>query len=358
MSLRRRLILIAIAACYAMIFGEVFTRIFAPEPLLPRNVTGSSWGVRQNIPNATYRQSTRDDTVSVAINSQGMRADIDYAMTPQAGTCRIAITGDSFFFGYESERDKSIAGLLDGEFRKRGFRTETLNFAVSGFGNAETLVQFERRIVDFSPDITIFQFHATDLNDNLRSGLFALGEDGELVQTRDEYLPGVAVSDMLMKFPPYRWADAHSQFFSALRQSATTLVKRTLVIMRSDTVATDEDEPEGGENRFSDAQRKLTRALLLRTRESTLGANSDWYLFEVPRQRTAEEFVSKLDALELPNQHAHQIISPIQAFMGRDDLYQPNGHHHFTPVGNAISAQVLANRIVQESGERLSQCRI
>ena len=358
MSIQRKLIVVAIATVYALIFGEVFTRVFAPEPLLPRNVTGSPWGIRQNIPNASYWQSTRDVRVPVKINSQGLRADVDYAMEPAEGTCRIAITGDSYFFGYESTRENSIGGLLDGELETRGFRTETLNFSVSGFGNAETLLQFERRIAQFSPDITVFQFHETDLDDNVRSGLFALNEDGGLVQVRDTYLPGVSVSDALMKFPPYRWADAHSQLFAALRKNVAPLIKRTLVDLQSAAPAPDDGAAQDKEAAATQAKRNLARAILLRSRELTLDANSDWYVFEVPRQRSAEVSGSQLEALGLPGQYAHQIVSPVQQFMGRDDLNLPHGHHHFTSTGNAMSAQVLADRIVDESRERLAECRL
>lgn len=365
MGLSRKLLIAAAALVYALVFGEVFVRIFAPEPLLPRNVTGSSWGVRQNVPGAVYRQVTEDVDVGVRINSQGMRADRDYPSRPPAGTCRIAITGDSFIIGYEAEARDTIAGLLDGEMAKRGYRTETLNFGVSGFGNSEQLVQFERRIAGFNPAVLVQAFHQTDFDDNLRAGLYVLGKDGRLEARAQSYLPGVAISDRLMAIPPYRWLDAHSQLFAAMRQKATEAAKSLLAKLRDPgrAVKTNQARREAEAGGVKDAPRPgqaLAAALLRATQASASAMGVDWYLFGIPTRTATTEYEDYADLLALTPEARARYVTPIARFRGRDNalFYQPNGHHHFTPLGNRIGAQMLADRIAAMSAARLASCRI
>lgn len=361
----RKLPLILAALVYALVLGEVFVRLVAPQPLLPRNVTGSRWGVRQNLPGAEYRQVTQDVDVSVRINRQGMRADRDYPLQPPPGTCRIAVTGDSFMVGYEAEARNSIAGRLDAEMAKHGFRTETLNFAVSGFGNAEELVQFERRILPFRPTILVQGFHTTDFDDNRRSGLFALRSDGVLEPRAQTYLPGVAISDRLLAFPPYRWLDAHSQLFAAFRQKATDAAKAAIVAIRTGDFArtkTNADKTEGGDKEPAEARRAidaLGSALLQETYAKARDQGVAWLLFEVPTREKGGRFSSPLSGILLGPEMAERVVSPIEVFRARPGvaMYQPNGHGHFTPEGNRVSAELIADAIVRNDRPVLAACR-
>jgi len=49
-------------------FGEAFLRVLAPQPLMPRFITGADYGIRGNFPNADYRQRTEEVDVRLQIN--------------------------------------------------------------------------------------------------------------------------------------------------------------------------------------------------------------------------------------------------------------------------------------------------
>src|SRR4051794_17076478 len=128
---RTRKLLIAFAlALYSFVFAECFLRILDPQPILPRYVTGTAWGVRGNIPNARYWHRTAEVTVEYRINAQGMRADRDYPLAKPPGVCRIALFGDSFFMGYELALEDTFAAKLEKRLNARGVTAEVLNFSV------------------------------------------------------------------------------------------------------------------------------------------------------------------------------------------------------------------------------------
>jgi hypothetical protein len=100
---------------YAMVFGEIFLRTFKPEPLVPRYVTGGPDGIRANIPNVSFRQWTPEVDVTVRYNDKGMRDDRPAPpLARQAGECRVALVGDSYFVGFESDYAHSFARQLEG----------------------------------------------------------------------------------------------------------------------------------------------------------------------------------------------------------------------------------------------------
>src|SRR5262245_36891666 len=78
---------------YTLLFSERFIRLMAPQPMFPRYITGTPWGVRGNIAGAQYWHSSPEVDVEFRINRLGMRDDRDFALEKPLGTCRIAVFG-------------------------------------------------------------------------------------------------------------------------------------------------------------------------------------------------------------------------------------------------------------------------
>src|SRR5690348_17107097 len=98
---------------YTVVFVEVFIRIFDPQTIEPRYVTGAPWGVRRNIPGVTYVHTTPETIAHFSINHQGMRDPRDFSFSKAPGVCRVEVYGDSFFMGYEVQRDDDYAAQLE-----------------------------------------------------------------------------------------------------------------------------------------------------------------------------------------------------------------------------------------------------
>ena len=333
-------------AAYTLAFGEAFVRIADPQVLLSRYVTGTPWGVRGNIPNANYWHSTPEVKVEFRINRQGMRADRDYPYDKPAGTCRIALFGDSFFMGYELNLQDTFAARLEERLKADLYNVEVLNFAVSGFGTAEMIRAYENFGRRFAPDIVVFQWHSTDLDDNVRSNLYEL-KDGRIESTGNTYLPAIRIQDALMKFQLYRLVADNSHLYSIVRERTSKLVQHMLVVMQKPEqkpVASkthDQAKEKAGSTSAIAYPVALSAALLKHAQQLSKNDGHDFFVVEIPDRLTRTTFKSSMERIpELAP--ALKIISPLPAFdrlaSSEVKLYFERGHSHLTPI--AINALV------------------
>jgi hypothetical protein len=353
-GLVKRVLLGIALVIYTVLFSEAYFRLIDPQPLMPRYVTGAPWGVRGNIPNARYWNHTAETDVEFRINGQGLRADRNYPFAKPPGTCRVALFGDSFFFGVETDLKDSIAGQLETRLNQEGFRAEVLNFAVGGFGTAEMLQTFEGFGRRFDPDVVIFSWDSSDLQDNVRSGLYRL-EDGRLERAHDAYLPGVKTSNWLMRFGLYRAIADHSELYAFAREKAEMLIKNRL---RSADKQSSSPPPEPANadddaaEEISNLQEKrrsvdLSAALLLRAREEANASGADFYLVEIPFKLSRTRFRTALDVLPAEVRSQLNLVYTWSA-LGRAarpdlELFYESGQGHLTPVGVSI----LVNETVE-----------
>lgn len=358
-GLRRLLIGLACMG-YAAVFGEIFLRVFKPEPLVPRYVTGGVEGIRANLPNVAFRQWTQEVDVTVRYNDRGMRDDRPAPpIAKVAGECRIALVGDSYFVGFESDYRHSFAKQLEDRLAAAGTPARVLDFAVSGFGTAEDLIVLNRRVAPWRPDVVIMSWHASDPSDNVRSGLFRM-TDGRLQATGLPFLPGVSVSDRLMAWRGYRWLIENSQLYSAVRERAGVFAKRKLADLRG---RPQDGTLPGRAPGLADpataampirvpmvGNPSLDLALLKASREASLAMGSQFLLFDVPIRSARTVFVSP-QALYLGNLPGIDSVSAMTAFQvaARPDrkLYLEQGQLHWTATGNAIAAAVAAGDIAR-----------
>ena len=368
-----RLVLIVAIVAYGVVFGEMFLRVFAPQPLVPRYVTGSADGIRANMQGTTFRQWTPEVDVRVRYNDRGMRDDRPAPpLQKPVGQCRVALLGDSYFVGFESDFASSFAKRLEDDLAAARTPARVLNFAVSGFGTAEDLIALQRRVAAWKPDVVIMSWHNTDPVDNVRSGLFRLDGD-RLVATGTPFLPGIAISDRLMQVPGYRWLIENSQLYSAVRERAAVAIKALLAKLRGGAVAGDTDPlglaaSDTPAPEFADAllpprgqghgNPRLDLALLRASRDAAGGMGAHFLLFDIPIFRSRTEFLSP-QALYLGDLPGFEMVSPQQDFTaagsGSTKLYWEKGHLHWTPRGNALAASVAARAIAARGW--LAGCR-
>lgn len=354
------------ALFYALVFCELFTRFFDPQPLMPRYVTGSPSGIRMNIPGSNYHQHTPEVDVDIRINDQGFRADKNYSLKPAEGTCRIAIFGDSIFMGYEVDIHDSYASQLEEQLKKYGTSAEVINFSVSGFGTAENIINLEKNAIPFSPHIVLFEWHQSDFKDNIRSKLFKL-KNGSLIPDAKSYLPAISTRDYLMKFAAYRWLIENSQFYSAIREKTAENVKKVLVWARSlnslrlnsahadtNNKSSKNDESDG------DYEKELSLALLNDANTISHQHNMEFMVVDIPKRISRVEYISPLSWFgSYSSQFKFDFISPLNRFLriGSPDtmLYYEKGQGHLTPLGNKILAEETAKHLFEK--HYLNNCK-
>lgn len=110
-------------------------------------------------PGTQARHRTPELDVTVRINSQGFRADRDYALEPAPETRRVVAVGDSFTFGQGVEAHEAFPAILE----RRLERTEVINLGVPGYGLDQQLLMLEGRGLLYRPDLILVGLHTPDV---------------------------------------------------------------------------------------------------------------------------------------------------------------------------------------------------
>jgi hypothetical protein len=362
----RTLIVIAALLVFTLAYAELFVRIFDPQPMMPRYVTGTSWGVRGNIPDAQYRHNTPEVDVEMRINGQGMRADRDYPVVKQPGLCRVALFGDSFFMGYELDYDDTYAVQLEKMLRQHDLNAEVLNFAVSGFGTAEMVRTYESFGRQFQPDLVIFQWHSTDPDDNVRSNLYRL-HDNHLLATGASYLPSVKLQNALMRSSIYTFVADNSHLYSVIREQTAVRVKSLLEKVRQANATAsvgDENSPEKENIESLDSgvtapySVRLSEALLRHADQTIRAENRGFLVVEIPIRVNPTTFRSSIAVLRKEQLGNLEVVSPLASFRSMASpaakLYFERGQGHITPLAVQQLVSVTVDAVIRDG--KLRSC--
>jgi hypothetical protein len=343
---------------WTLLFGEMFMRLLAPQAIMPRYITGTDYGIRGNIPGAIYAHSTPDVYVQYRINRQGMRDDRSFAEVKPAGTCRIAMLGDSYFVGYELDLKQTFQHQLEAQLRLRRHNVEVLNFAVSGFGTAENLRAYIAKARRFSPDLVLMEWQVTDYDDNLRSGLYKL-KGGALVKGVDSFLPAVAAQDRLMRVALYRLLADHSHLFNFFREQVGWRIKQLMAFLAKRETGPSENEVEQNTYIVNQAQVDLAAALLRESHAEAARNGAVLMVVDIPNRTPKRVFSSSFDLMPADLKRQLPPISAILAFRQamrnpRTSIFFDHGARHLTPVGARLLADEAVRRI--EASGALGRC--
>jgi hypothetical protein len=347
----RMLIRIILGTLWALFAGEMFLRVFAPQPLMPRSVTATDFGIRINTPNDEYWQKSREVSVRIHINSQGIRADEDIPLTKPPGVQRIVILGDSYGLGYEVNLEDAFTTRMADRLNAAGRRVQIVNLSVSGFGNAEELLMLQHRGFAFDPDLVLLAWHPTDLGDNVDSHLFAL-KDGQLVRDHPAYLPGVRTRRRLEAIPGYRWMERNSQLYTFLREKTAGKLEEFLAgnayVPKWKQLAGSLPPTTAPTGPPSDADR-LAVALLKEIQDECAQRGIKLLMLDVPTRFSRTDFLD-----EFPYTAAHRVadfdvISPLESFKAYygQKLFWEEGYFHFTPLACRVVGHLLADHILK-----------
>ena len=337
---------------YSLFFAEWFLRFLNPQALMPRYIQASEYGIRENIPNAEYRHWTPEVHVQMQTNSQGMRDYREYDRKKPEGVCRVAIFGDSFFMGYEVSWEHSYAGQLEVQLKNAGQPCEVLNFAVSGFGTAESLIALEEKALSFEPDYVVLEWHHTDPVDNLRSGLFTFSDSGELQATGKSYLPGVKVREKLMRYRFYRWAIEYSHLYSMVREKVAGFIKELLVGLRQFNASKKAAPESVASKSIALSKPDINIALINRFCAVASINNASCILADMPSQQFNGDIDTSLRLIDTSKVKADAIVTPIKLFEQQwdagYDLFRYEGHRHFNELGYSLAASVASDYIISQ----------
>lgn len=335
---------------YLLVFAEIFLRVFAPVAILPRYICSTDFGIRGNLPNFSYWHKTPEYKINIRTNSRGIRADREIAYEKPANVKRIVVLGDSFGMGYEVSLEDSFLSVLERTLNYAGKNVEVVNLSVSGHGNAEELIMLEREGFKYNPDVVLLAWQKTDLNDNVRSGLFGL-QGEKLVVLQKEYLPAVKTREFLYRLPVYLWLENNSHLYTWIREKMAALTKEILAGVNSlKAVNNQKVTPRSGEDiSYED---RLTIALLGEIRLQVEKTGAKFFVFVIPDPALPHGFTLAFPRKLLKDPQGMSIIDVVPQLekYKNERLYWDKSHWHFTPracdiVGRSLAEYFLKKRV-------------
>ena len=341
---------VAFGMIYLLLGAEVFIRIFAPEPILPRYVCATSYGIRGNNPNRNYWHTTPEYRINIQTNSKGIRAPEEIPYEKPAGVKRIVVLGDSFGIGYGVDLENTFTNQMKNFLTEAGVISQIVNLSVSGHGTSEQLIVFREQGWKYQPDLVLLVWHGSDLADNVRANLYSL-EDDRLVPENKTYLPGVKTREFLFQFAAYRFLAEYSHLYSCVRENAALLVKnKVLPAIRSLSNAgapahnIDADAVE----RAAEYRKNLAIKLLEQINKECLSHGARFLILDVPYRLSRTEFSSGFPEND-DGDMAFKVFCPIELFKQQrgENLYWERSHGHFTPLGCRIVGKGLAEIIFE-----------
>lgn len=321
-----------------------------PQVRFPRHVVEAPWGIRYNQPGATYRHRSGDGAWNFRINDQGMRADRDYAYQKPPGEVRVLSLGDSYTIGYEVDVEQTFSAVLERELREAGLDAVVMNAGVSGFSTAEAAVYLERELLRYDPDLVVLSFYPNDLVDNVRTGLFTLGDDGGAVPAADRYVPAGGLGDMLNRSRVFNALSARSNAFALVKERVTLLLKRQIVAANQANLEGQARDDEARDHQ--DLQRRLAAAIVRRMHDTLAARGVPFVVQSIPVRvlEPAPRLVDGFpyDALTPPPPGLHFLPADtvLRPHFGRTPLYHDRSHFHWTPSAHEAAGRALARLIL------------
>ncbi len=336
-----------VGVVYCLIGAEVFLRLFAPQPMIPRHVCATYYGIRGNAPNKTYWHIGEEYKVKLHTNSKGIRSDREKPYEKPQAIKRIVLLGDSFGMGYEVDYKDMFSTRLEYYLKDQyGIHAEVVNLSTSGHGNAEELLVLQNEGLKYHPDLVLLAWHTTDYDDNVRSALYGLN-DNLLYRKNETYLPAVEIREKLDKIPGYAFLEQYSNLYSFFREIAGSKTKEWLTnIKRKQQINIKSNDTEKRADIYA---KELTLLLLKEIKKTSEENHAQFLLLDIPVRKDREVFYSNFP---LPIDQAKlifNIYSPIDGFLQYkgEKIYWEKGHGHFTPLGCDIVGKGLAQYIIE-----------
>ena len=331
--------------------------------LFPRYHTDYHYGrytIRGIRPNAEFWHTSVDGTWKFVTNSKGFRNTKEFAYKKPAGTLRVLSLGDSCTQGHEVRQDQTFSAVLERSLNLHK-PAKVINTGVSGFGNDEELVLLENEGFKYNPDVVVLGFFGNDYDDNVKSGLFGLDSQHNLVEKKYEHIPGVKIQNFIYRIPFVKWLSENSYFYSLLFNKTWTYFKYMLSVQAAQqvngannigTVANSEFEfavPTSATH--SEYETDLAAALIERMQRFCTSKGIRFIVVDIPSMSAPYRFAASLSPelrAKLDAAHIEYITSEslLQKYNGVAEINVLHGYHHPSEFTHTLIGEELGRRIL------------
>jgi lysophospholipase L1-like esterase len=294
-------------------------------------------------------------------NSAGLRAEVDYDLSPQPEVVRIAIFGDSFTHGTDVPFGDSWGQRLEALLNERGLDVEVLNFGVGGYGMDQAFLRWQHQGSSYSPDIVLFGFQPENVYRNFNTfrpfyfrgsaipftkPRFALDGD-ELELVNSPTIPPEQIPDTIAHFAGSPLAE-YDFFFDEADFTDHWWLESRLFALFFDMLSPDPTRASQFYDLNSEPTR-LTLAVIQAFETDVEASGAQFMIVTLPsledlrrvkagRPLTYAEFLDHLDA-------NYKVVHTEGSFEGDRlrDYFEPSTHYSI--AGNRVIADAVADEL-------------
>lgn len=166
-QLVNRLLLVIFGLAVGLVAAEVGLRLAGfstPQPYAPDPICGVR--LRPGFRGVWNQEGRRH----IVVNSYGFQHGSRTPGKPP-GVFRVAVLGDSFVEAFQVEPENDLCAVLEDALQDceaiEDRRVEALNFGVSGYGTAQSLLMLKHYVWEYEPDVVVLAFFAgNDVRNN------------------------------------------------------------------------------------------------------------------------------------------------------------------------------------------------
>jgi hypothetical protein len=267
----------------------------------------------------------------------------DISLDKPDGIGRILGLGDSFTFGIGVKDDETYLAALE-KLLDRQRDVQVLNTGTGGWGTAEELVYLQDEGLRFDPDLILVGFYvANDPQNNAKSRLFRIAEDGTLERTPLQDLPNLCPSHLgwLSDNPIYRYLADHLATVAWLRSTFDSLRQDNQPKRQT------EQNPQPAPQIIENPQTQLTR-LIMQEIENTGEAQGIpvvfvmipalWQLDHPTNSQVVEQWLAICQQDNLQCVDTRRPL--LESGLAEDALYFTTDGH-WKPAAHRIAAQAV-----------------
>ena len=275
-------------------------------------------------------RTTPEYEVRVRTNALGLRGSVETEPKKPPGVRRILCLGDSFTFGKGVADDETVPARLAVRLAApAGPRTEVLNAGVVSYGASNEWIWWQARGAALEPDLLVLQLCPNDFGDDASNGVFALADDGTLLDTHVGAYERLKRATRAYESLPFRGLLDRSYLFNHFRIP----LNRALLKSRAPPEEAEADPAAAARARAD--SRTLTSSLVRRLLEDARGRRvaTMVLLFD---QRPGDAALLTRTALEAGA--AVLDLGPLAA--ERPELYYPLDGHWRAAGAEFVAARV------------------
>jgi hypothetical protein len=337
-----------------LLFGEFVVRWVLGDQtvLFPRYHTDVTYGdftIRRIHPNARFRHRSVDGAWEFHTNSQGFRNYVDFEYEKPQGRLRVLSLGDSHTQGYEVRQDYTFSSVLERYLSKQGIDAEVMNTGVSGFGTAEQLILLENEGIRYQPDVVVLAFFANDVEDNIKSDLYRIDNEGNLFAASFRHTPGVRLQNVIYSVPGVKWLGENSYLYSVAFNLTWSIFKSRLSATARDEVI---EYAIPMRDDYTPYEIALAASLLERIAEICESNEIFLVLVDIPVSLgsggISSSFADDLRQSLPATANVVDSLELLSTYQGVAELHAPNGHHHISEFTHTLLG-VQIGRLIEEA---------